>query len=344
MTPFTCSRTCTRFMARQSRQTGCYLLFLVALSTLLSMFGCDRDEKVVYVDMDKRETIQRPQQDAALTYAYLPQYSHTVSYKRHNLLVRHLARETGLAIRQVFPNTFDEHLEMVRQGKIDISFSNPMVYIRLAETGARAFARIIEPFSGKPTFRGQIIARADNPFVSRLSDCVGKRWIAVDPLSTGGYLLPLGYFIDHGITRNSFACIDFAPGPAGKQEKAVLAVYAGKYDIASIREGTLGVVSNQIEPGSIKIIATTPPYPSWVYSARKGLDQQIVDRIARAMFVLSPDDPEQASILETAGMAGIIPTKDEDYDPIRRLSERLKLDDPSPVTPCSETDSKGGSS
>ena len=99
MTPFTCSRTCTRFMARHSRQTGCYLLFLVALSTLLSMFGCDRDEKVVYVDMDKRETIQRPQQDAALTYAYLPQYSHTVSYKRHNLLVRYLARETGLAIR-----------------------------------------------------------------------------------------------------------------------------------------------------------------------------------------------------------------------------------------------------
>ncbi len=141
MAPFTCSRTCTRFMARHSRQIGCSLLFFVVLSALLHMLGCDRDEKIVQVDMNKRETIQRPQQDTALTYAYLPQYSHTVSYKRHNLLVRYLARETGLAIRQVFPNTFDEHLEMVRQGKIDISFSNPMVYIRLADTGARAFAR-----------------------------------------------------------------------------------------------------------------------------------------------------------------------------------------------------------
>ncbi len=331
-------------MARHSGKIGFYLLLFIALSTLLHISGCDRDEKVVYVDMDKRETIQRPQQDPALTYAYLPQYSHTVSYKRHNLLVRYLARETGLAIRQVFPNTFDEHLKMVRQGKIDISFTNPMVYIRLAETGARAFARIIEPFSGKPTFRGQIIARSDNPFVSQLSDCVGKRWIAVDPLSTGGYLLPLGYFIDHGFTKDSFACIDFAPGPAGKQEKAVLAVYAGKYDIASIREGALGIVSRQIETGSIKVIATTPPYPSWVYSARKGLDQQTVDRIARAMFTLSLEDSEQAIILETAGMNGIIPTRDDDYDPIRRLSQRLELHDPIPVSPCREADDTGGSS
>ncbi len=166
---------------------------------------------------------------------------------------------------------------------------------------------------------------------------MGKRWIAVDPLSTGGYLLPLGYFIDHGITKDSFACIDFAPGPAGKQEKAVLAVYAGKYDIASIREGALEIVSRQVEPGSIKIIATTPPYPSWVYSARKGLDQNIVDRIAKAMFALSPNDPEELEILETAGMDGIIPTKDADYDPIRRLAQRLDLHDPSPVFPCNDS-------
>ncbi|GAU09407.1 phosphate/phosphite/phosphonate ABC transporter substrate-binding protein [Desulfoplanes formicivorans] len=332
MTPFRC-RTCLR------------LLLVALLSILPWMNGCDRGEEVVSVDMGKRETIHQPGQDQALTYAYLPQYSHTVSYKRHNPLVRYLAQKTGLAIRQVFPNTFDEHLDMVRQGKIDISFSNPMVYVHLAEAGARAFARIIEPSSGKPVFRGQIIARADNPFVTRLSDCAGKRWIAVDPLSTGGYLLALGYFKDHGISRDSFACIDFAPGPAGKQEKAILAVYAGKYDIASIREGALSVVSRKIEPDSIRIIATTPPYPSWVYSARKGLDQNIVDRIARAMFTLSLNNPQQAEILRTAGMDGIIPTVDRDYDPIRRLARRLIHDMPPASTPsCNQAGQREGDS
>jgi phosphonate transport system substrate-binding protein len=312
------------------------------LCILPGVNGCDQGDEVVSVDMTKRETVHLPTRDHALTYAYLPQYSHTVSYKRHNPLVRYLAEKTGLAIRQVFPNTFEEHLDMVRQGKIDISFSNPMVYVHLAETGARAFARIIEPSSGKPVFRGQIIARADNPFVTRLSDCVGKRWIAVDPLSTGGYLLALGYFTDHGISMDSFACIDFAPGPAGKQEKAILAVYAGKYDIASIREGALSVVSRKIEPESIKVIATTPPYPSWVYSARKGLDQHIVDQISRAMFSLSLDDPLEAKILRTAGMEGIIPTRDKDYDPIRRLAKRLHQDGPLPS--CRQKDQQDGGS
>ena len=36
-------------------------------------------------------------------------------------------------IKQVFPDTFDEHMRMVGQGKIDISFSNPFVYVGLAE-------------------------------------------------------------------------------------------------------------------------------------------------------------------------------------------------------------------
>ncbi len=297
----------------------CAALFLGALG------GCDRDEEVVRVDMNKRTDIHLPQQRPALTYAYLPQYSHSVSYRRHNPLIQYLSKETGFSIRQVFPNTFEEHLRMVKNGQIDISFSNPMVYIQLARAGTRAFARIVEPFSGEPTFRGQIIARADNQEITQLSDCVGKRWIAVDPLSAGGYLFDLGYFLDHGISRNSFAQVDFAPGSAGKQEKAILAVYAGKYDIASIREGALAIVKEKIDTDQLRILAETPAYPSWVYSARQGLDRRIVDSIAAAMFKLSVDDPGQQRILQTADMLGIIPTKDSDYDPIRKLAARLGL-------------------
>ena len=307
---------------------GSVRILLWGIWTFLILFaiaGCDRDEEIVRVDMTKRTKIHLPKHRAALTYAYLPQYSHTVSYRRHNPLIQYLSKETGLPMRQVFPNTFDEHLRMVKNGKIDISFSNPMVYIQLARTGARAFARIVEPSSGHPTFRGQIIARADNPFVTSLQDCIGKRWIAVDPLSAGGYLFALGYFLDHGITRDSFARVDFAPGSAGKQEKAILAVYAGKYDIASIREGALDIVKEKIDTDRIRIIATTPAYPSWVYSARQDLDPDIVARIAAAMFKLSIKNPAQQHILQAAGMLGIIPTHDSDYAPIRTLATHLGL-------------------
>ncbi len=288
------------------------------------LFACGQDEESVRVDMSKREDIRVPEPEPAITYAYLPQYSHTVSYQRHNPLIEYLARETGLPIRQVFPDTFEEHRRMVEQGDIDISFSNPMTYIRLAESGARAFARIIEP-SGNPTFRGQIIARKDNRAIHHLRDCKGKRWIAVDPLSAGGYLFALGLFLKHGITVDDFAEIAFAPGPGGKQEKAVLAVYAGKYDFASIREGTLDIVKDKISLDKIRIVARTRPYPGWVYAARKGLKPQIVDKISKAMFKLTMSNPGQASILSAAGMRGIIPATDHDYDAIRELAAKLGM-------------------
>jgi phosphonate transport system substrate-binding protein len=299
------------------------LFVCLALSALLD--ACSRDEPVTYVDLSKREEIVIQAPAKALTYAYLPQYSHTVSYERHKLLVEYLQQATGMPIRQIFPGTFEEHVQMVERGEIDISFSNPFVYVRLAGNGSRAFARIIEP-SGKPDFYSQIICRKDNKALKTLEDCRGKRWIAVDPASAGGYLFALGLFYDHGIRKEDFAEVAFAPGPGGAQEKVVLAVYAGVYDLGSVRDGTLAILKNRIDLDQIRILAESRHYPGWVYSARRGLDAAIVERLAKAMFALDMKRPEDAAILAPAGMRGIISADDAMYDPVRELAGKLAID------------------
>ena len=312
----------------QSENKRATILFtfrlLIGLAVALVCTGCSEDESVVRVDLNNTVEVTLAQPAQAVTYAYLPQYSHSVSYERHWRLVERLMEATGLHIRQVFPGTFDAHIKMVERGAIDISFSNPFIYIKLAETGAEAFARIIE-FTGKPDFMGQIICRRDNERIKDIEDCRGKRWIAVDPSSAGGYLFALGHFIEQGVNRQDFSEIAFAPGPGGKQEKVVLAVYAGQYDIGSIRNGTLNILKDRIDLSQIRILAETRPYPGWVYAARKGLDPEIVDKIAQAMFTLTMDDEKDAVILETAGMRGIIPATDTDYDSVRDLADRLQM-------------------
>ncbi|WP_041721146.1 phosphate/phosphite/phosphonate ABC transporter substrate-binding protein [Pseudodesulfovibrio piezophilus] len=290
----------------------------------VSLSGCSDEEPVVRVDLTRLAKITAPERKEAITYAYLPQYSHTISYKRHRALLQYLRQVTGLPLRQIFPDTFDEHIAMVQRGEIDISYSNPFVYIKLAEAGATAFARIIEP-SGKPNFQGQVICRADNPTIASLSDCRGKSWIAVDPGSAGGYLFPRGLFYDHGIGMKDFSEVDFAPGPGGKQEKVVLAVHAGAYDIGTIRKGTLDIVAGKIDLSDIRVLAETRNYPGWVYSARKGLDPEVVKTLAQAMFALDYDNVDQQRILRAAGMRGIIPAKDIDYDPVRELADKLGM-------------------
>jgi phosphonate transport system substrate-binding protein len=322
-----------------------FTICMAALALAAALLaGCGREERPVTVDLSKREPLRIPRASDAISYAYLPQYTHTESYERHHRLVEFLRRETGRNVRQVFPDTFDQHMKMVGEGEADISFVNPFIYVQIAETyGARAFARALEP-DGRPRFRGQIIARADNDRVRTLPDCRGARWIAVDPGSAGGYLFGLGHFLANGIQRSDFREIAFAPGPGGKQEKVVMAVHSGAYDIGTIREGALDVVAGRVNPDEIRVVDHTPGYPGWVYAARPGLSPELLSAVRSALLKLDLDNPDHRPILLAAGFAGVISAEDADFDPVRALirtiSQSAKETPPGPENRL-RTDSPG---
>jgi len=293
----------------------CFLLFI----------SCNQEEKAIKIDLAKKEKVILREDENIITYAYLPQYSHTVSYHRHHLLVEYLRKETGLNIKQVFPDTFNKHIKMVGRGRIDISYSNPFVYVKLSNRyGTGAFSRVVE-VGNRKNFRGQIICRSDNRSIKNIADCRDKRLIAVDPASAGGYLYPLGHFYDNGLTKSDFSEIAFSPGPGGKQEKVVLAVYAGKYDIGTIREGTLNVVSDKIDINEIRVVASSRWYPGWVYAARKDLAPEIVEKIKKALLKLDYKNKDYKPILRAADIMGIIPSDDRDFDPVRKLAAKLGM-------------------
>lgn len=299
-------------------------IFLLILMTSLLLFACRQSEEPVKVSLEKRQEITFRPQTPAITYAYLPQYSHTESFQRHNQLVEYLSEQIGLPIRQVFPETFDDFISMFGQGKIDISFSNPFIYVKLANRyGARAMARIVEA-DGRAEFRGQIIARKDNKDIQTLEDCRGKSWVAVDPSSAGGYLFALGHFVVHGFTLNDFKEVIFA---GGRQENVILGVYAGLHDIGSIREGSLGVVQDKVDINQIKVIDSSRWYPGWVYAYSPMLSEEVADRIRAAMLQLDyENNSDHRKILDAAKFIGFVPSDDRDFDQIRELSKDVGLD------------------
>jgi phosphonate transport system substrate-binding protein len=303
---------------------------VLLFAALILSAACDQGESHIEVDLSKRIKIESRSDLDTLTYAYLPQYSHRVSFARHHPIVQYLSRETGLHIRQVFPDSFEQHVQMVGEGKIDISFSNPLVYIQIADLyDARAVARSVEQ-DGTSTFRGLIICRADNKAIQTIDDCRGKRWMAVSPHSAGGYLFALDYFQQHGLQADDFQRIDFSPSPGGKQENVVQAIYLGEYDIGSIREGTLDLMQDQVDLSAIRVLARTKRYPGWVYALRKDLDPQTAQSITSALCALDRNQRADAQILSQAHIQRIIPATDADYDPIRTLAEQTGVVDHSP--------------
>jgi phosphonate transport system substrate-binding protein len=302
---------------------GIKTLLLLFISTLF-LFACTDTEEPIEVSLDKRQEITFRQQAPAITYAYLPQYSNTESFQRHHRLVAYLSEQTGLPIRQVFPDTFDNYISMVGQGKIDISFSNPFIYVKLANRyGINAMARIIES-DGRAEFRGQIIARRDNRAIQSIEDCRGKSWVAVDPSSAGGYLFPLGLFNDHQLLLKDFREVAFA---GGRQENVILGVYAGLHDFGTIREGALNVVKDKINIDQIKVVASSSRYPGWVYAYSPRISEEVADKIRDAMLALDyKNNPQHRQILDAAKFIGFVPSDDRDFDKIRELSKKVGLD------------------
>ena len=147
----------------------------------------------------------------------------------------------------------------------------------------------------------------------------------MDSTSAGGYLFPLGHFIDHGITKMDFKEIAFAPGPGGKQEKVVLSVYAGKYDFGTIREGSLDVVADRIDINKIRIISMSDSYPGWMYAARKNLDKKIVEKLKQAFEKLDFNRKDHREILEAADFIKVISSSDSDFDSVRQLAARVGI-------------------
>lgn len=296
------------------------------LFVALFLFSCSQGEAPVPVDFSKREKIGLEESADTITYAYVPQYFHRVSFERHHPLIEYLKRETGLPIRQVFPDSFDDYIKMVGQGKIDISFANPFIYTKVAKRyGVQAFARIIE-LDGRDSFRGQIICRSDNKEIGSIEECKGKRWVAVDASSAGGYLYALGLFFDHGIQKADFGQISFVPGPGGQQEKVVLAVYNGRYDIGSVREGTLDLMADKIDLNLIRVLAYTPYYPGWMYAYRNGLDPETLSIVQKALFKIDCMNPDYRPVCDAAHFSGVIPAQDSDYDVIRELAAKVGTD------------------
>ena len=102
-------RSVIRFFASRKGRPGAHGTCFVVLCALLflTFAGCDGRDKAVPVDFTRRAEPARSDPPQAITYAYLPQYSHRVSLIRHHLLVEYLKKVTGLPVRQVFPDTFD---------------------------------------------------------------------------------------------------------------------------------------------------------------------------------------------------------------------------------------------
>ena len=239
--------------------------------------------------------------------AILPLYSAITLFERFDPLMRYLSKKTGHEFKLVIPKDFEEFFEIIGQGKVEFSYSNPYIYIQLAEKGLlKAFANTVLKETGD-IFRGIIITHMDSS-IEKLNDLRGKNVMIVSFRSAGGFLAQKLYLYENGIdVLKDLKLID-----GKRQEEVILNVYGKKADAGFVRESALDVLREEIDLGRIRVLARTPYIANWPFAATKKADEKITKLVRNSLLEL-----RDRETLSAAQITGFKPADDSDFDNLR---------------------------
>lgn len=250
----------------------------------------------------------------AIKVAILPLYSAITLFERFDPLMRHLTAKTGHEFRLVIPKDFEDFYESIAHNKADFSYSNPYIYIQLADKGhLKAFANTVMEASGD-IFRGIIITHKDSP-IRTLEDLRGRRVMVVSYKSAGGFLAQKLLLNENKI--DVFKDLRLSEGK--RQEEVILNVYRKKVDAGFVRESALDVLKEEIDLRKIRIIATTPYIANWPFASAKKTDESMVQLLRKHLLEL--DDPR---VLSAAGIRGFKAAGDGDFDTLRKRIQQYE--------------------
>lgn len=243
----------------------------------------------------------------SIKVAILPLYSAITLFDRFDPLMRYLGKRTGYEFKLVIPKDFEDFFRTVQLKKVEYSYSNPYIYIQLADGGhLNAFATTNKA-GGGDTFRGIIITHRDSK-INGLDDLRGKRVMIVSFRSAGGFLAQKLHLLENGI--DVFKDLHIIEGK--RQEEVILSVYGKKVDAGFVRESALDVMREEIDLARIRVIAETPYIANWPFAATRRANGALTGLVRKALIELK--DP---GVLAAARITGFIPADDHEFDNLR---------------------------
>jgi phosphonate transport system substrate-binding protein len=290
-------------------------LLIAALVVAPVLFGCSRSEPASPKDPPQRETI---------LIGLIPEHNIFKQVERYEPFVEYLSgkidRDIKLKILTRYGNIIDNFVSEKLDGAFFGSFTYTLAHAKL---GVEVLARP-EYFDGTSTYHGLMFVRRDSS-IRTARDMKGKRFAFVDKATTAGYLLPLAYFRKNGVSDYSSYLREFYF--TGTHEDAIYDVINKKTDIGAAKNTVfyrLANGDNRIFKDLI-ILDKSPDVPENGLAVRKDLDETVKSRLKEALLTMH-EDPEGKAILNKFGAQRFIETTDDDYEPVYKYANQVKLD------------------
>jgi len=292
------------------------VIIIYALTFLLILFGCTQEKPEKESKVSKEKII--------LKIGLIPEQNIFDQLARYKYLGEYLENKTNIGIEFTALTRYGDIVTDLDNLGLDGAFFGSFVYaIAHSKLGVIPIARPENP-DGSSTYHGLLFVRNDSG-INGTEDMKGKIFAFVDKATTAGYLLPLAYFKNNGITdyNNFFKKTYFT----GTHEGAIYDVLNKHADIGAAKN-TVFYRLSQADPrieSELRIISRSPDVPENALALRMGIDAKIRNKIKETLLGMN-NDQAGMEVLKAFGAVKFIDTTDKDYQSVYGYACELDLD------------------
>jgi phosphonate transport system substrate-binding protein len=252
-----------------------------------------------------------------LKVALLPDENASTVIKNNQALKAHLEKELGKKVELIVTTDYSSMIEAMRHGRLDLAYFGPLSYVLARQKSEiEAFAAIKQ--KGSTTYQAILIANV-GAGINKISDIAGKDVAYGDKASTSSHLIPKSLLAENGLKAGE----NYREHFVGAHDAVAMAVQNGHAQAGGLSKPIFEalVQRGMIDPGKVKILAESKPFPQYPWTMRSNLKPELKEKI-RTVFI-NMNDPEVLKPFKADGFGAV---SDKDYDVVRNLGSLLKLD------------------
>lgn len=286
---------------RRSRSRRPRRLLIATLTTLaLVAAACGGSDSTDTAEGDGAATTD----GGTLRIAAIPDQEPERLARTYELVSTYLSDALGVEVEYVPVTDYPASVSLFRTGDLDLVWYGAVtgVQARIGTPGAQVIAqRDIDA-----TFRSVFIANRDagiEPFddVDGLAALADTRFTFGSESSTSSRMMPQYFLTEAGLGLDDF---DGEVGFAGSHDAVIAAVESGSFESGTLGEAIWDsrVAEGAVDLDRVELVFRTPTFGNYHWllqpQALERYGDDFDERVREALLALSPDDPDQAEILE----------------------------------------------
>lgn len=234
-------------------------------------------------------------QPESLLIGIEPEHNIFDQMERYRVLANFLSDQLDVEVKLTIMSRYGEVIKRFRSLALDGAFlSAYTATMGIKELQLEPIANPVN-LEGEATSQGYIFVRQDSG-IQDIKDMQGKSIVFVDPSTMEGYLFPLAYLQQHGITdiRNFFSRFSYS----GSSASTVFTVLDGRADIGAAKNTTFTKVA-QTDPSienELAILARSPKVPGITLCLRNEVDANLRKQLTDVLLHMETNAAGQKAL------------------------------------------------